>query len=364
MKILHFYHKPDSMVTQYVNMLRDTMGEYADIMISDSLFSFKKQLKKEHPDIVHLHGCWQTSTALAAKTANGKGIRFVITPHGQLEPWIIKQDYWRDKFPKKLLYQKKVVRKAYSVITMGRMEENSIKRLGWNPRIEVVHNALITESLTASDMCRLIYSIYQKVLDSDVLKLMNDDTTDSLGALIKAGQTGDDRWLNDREYNLIKGLDDECWRKLLIYSYQEGILETIENGVNAVNADVPDFNPASTPCYYPTRFAPSVPLSGLIKEKSDPNKQFIAMIKAMRKLVQSGKLTISHVVELASFLRTMNIEDDKVAMELYSANLTKFAGKLMQLLSDMASLDEGFMPIAPVNNTGKIEKIIKKHLEI
>lgn len=365
MKILHFRPKDaGSMITDYVNVLRDTMAGYAEVTVCDSLAAFKKHIRKEPTDIVHLHGCWQTGIAMAARAAHGKGIRFVLTPHGQLEPWIVKQNYWKDKLPKTLLFQRKVVHKAYSVIAMGRMEENGIKRLGWNPRIEVVHNSLITESVTAQEMCRQIYAIYQKVLDSDVLKLMDDNTTDALRALIKAGQTRDERWLNDIEYNAVKALEDTSRRQLLLYSYQEGIADTIREGFRAVNAEIPNIKPSEMSCYYPTRFSPSKPLSEYIKKGSDPDKQFVAMVKAMHKLVARRKLSISHVVELAEVLRSQNLEEDKVATELENANLTKFAGRLMQLLSDLTGLDEGFMPVAPVNKTGTIRRIITKHLEI
>lgn len=365
MRILHFRPTTsESMITDYVNVLCDTMGEYAEVTACDSLMAFKRHIKKDHPDIVHLHGCWHTSIALAARVAHKKGIRFVHTPHGQLEPWIVKQDYWRDKFPRILLFQRKVVHKAYSVIAMGRMEENSIKRLGWNTRIEVVHNSLITESVTAQDMCRQIYTIYRKVLDSDVLKLMSDNTSYALRALIKAGQTGDDRWLDDKEYNSVKAVDDTGWRQLLLYSYQEGFADTMRDGIRVVNANVPDVNASEVPCYYPARFVKSTPLLELTKKGLDANKSFVAMIKAMRKLILHRKLTFSHVVELAAVLRSQSLDEDKVAMELENANLTKFAGRIMQLLSDLTGLDEGFMPVAPVDKTGNIKRIITKHLEI
>lgn len=364
MKILHFYPKNNSMITKYVNILHDTMGEYADVMTSDSLLSFNKLIRNEKPDIIHLHGCWTGSTAIAARTAVGKGLRYVLTPHGQLEPWVIKQKYWSDKLPKSLIYQKRTVRKAYSVIAMGRMEESYIKRLGWNWRIETVHNSIITESVSDNEMCRMLYAIYRKVLDSDVLKLMNEDTEDALVALIKAGQTDDHRWLTDREYGLLGNITNENWRKIILYSYQENILDTVMRGIQVSGQNVPDISPASVPCYRPTRFIPSEPLIPVMTTETDDNKTLLAMIKAAHRKTSRRKLTISNIVELSSFLRVHSIDDDRIALALEEAGLTKFAGKLMSVLAEMTGLTEGFMPVGMTNGTGRIRRIIINHLTI
>lgn len=364
MKILHFYPKSDSMITKYVNILHDTMGKYADVMTSDNLLSFKKSIRNERPDLIHLHGCWNGTTALAARTAASKGIRYVLTPHGQLEPWVMKQNYWSDKLPKSLIYQKRTVRKAYSVIAMGRMEESYIKRLGWNPRIETVRNSIITESVSEEEMCRMMYAIYRKVLDSDVLKLMDEDTEDALVALIKTGQTGDHRWLTDKEYGLPGNLDNEAWRQIIIYSHQERILDTVKRGIQAVGLNILDINPTIIPCYYPTRFIPTEPLMPAPTAGKDRNKTLVTMIKTAQKKVSRGRLTISNVVELSAFLRAGGIDDDKVALALDEAGLTKFAGKLMGILAEMAGLTEGFMPVPEGSGTGKIRRIITNHLKI
>lgn len=368
MRILHFYHGSESMITQYVSMLCDAMKEYAETAAVNSLATLRKQLSKQRPDIIHLHGCWNMTTAIAARTARKKGIRTVITPHGQLEQWIIRQRYWKEKLPKMLLYQKNAVHRAYSVIAMGRMEENGLKRLKWNTRIETVRNPLITETVSNAETAIIMRDLYQKVLDTDVLKLMDTATANSLRPLIKAGQTGSHLWLTDNEYNAIKYPDEIDWRKILIYSTQEKIIGTVRQGMEVLNIPIPDIPISETACYYPDRHTAPRTLTDEAGVASEPdaNKRIAAIIKQARTHVSHRDLAISHIVELATELRESNIEDDKVTEMLAEHRLSKFAGRLMHILSDMAGLDEGFMPISVINDkkAQKIKTIITKHLEI
>lgn len=367
MRILHFYPESDRMIAQYVNMLCDTMGEHAETSTACNLLSVRKELRRQRPDILHLHGCWTLAAAIASRLARKNGVRTVLTPHGQLEQWIIKQRYWKEKLPKIILYQKETVRRAYSVIAMGRMEESGLKRLNWNRRIETVRNPLITESISKQDACALILKTYRKVLDTDVLNVMNKSTARAIEPLIKAGLTGNHQWLDDREYNALVNHDDIDWRKILVYSHQENILQTVRHGMETLFLPVPDIPLAEVPCYYPDGFTAPSPLSDTIEDgKSDADKRIVAMIRLIRKHASRKKLSISHIVELSAELRRCDINDDKVAEMLEEQRLDKFARRLMQILNEMTGLDEGFMPVAARNDkkTQKIRTIINKHLEI
>lgn len=367
MKILHFYPKADDMITQYVTMLSSAMGSYADVQTSHSLYSFRKTLKKQKPDIVHIHGCWHLSIAIATREAINNGARVVLSPHGQLEPWIIHRKYWQEKLPKMLLFQKRTVKSAYALISMGRMEEGCLLRMKINPRIETVLNALITESITESDMARKIYDIYQKVLDSNVVELMEDKTYDALSALIKVGLTGDTHWLTNEEYNTCKDIDDNEWRKILIYAYREKISETIDRGIANLYLSHPDIQPASIPCYLPAKYIePDSLAKALGNIQDNPTDYILSAIKALHKLTLARKLSISNIIEFAYQLRTSEINEDKAQETLAEKHLIKFTRRLMQVLADSTGLEEGFMIVSPLNDrkTYRIKTLIDKHLKI
>lgn len=366
MKVLHFYPDTDSMITQYVNMLCSVMEESVESAIANNLNALRKLINNQRPDILHLHGCWNISAAFAMRMARKKGIRTVLTPHGQLEQWIIKQKYWKEKLPKIILYQRGIVRRAYSVIAMGRMEENGLKRLKWNSRIETVRNPLITDTVSKSETARLILGIYQKILDTDVLSIMSIATQNAIEPLIKAGLTGNHLWLNDHEYEALKNPEDIDWRKMYIYAGQENIIRIIRHGMEVMGLSIPELPVSDIACYYPDKFSPSTPLSDDKMTVTDDNSHIVSMIKTARKHTSLKTLTISHIVELSSELRRCNIEDDKAAEMLDKQGLGKFTGRLMHVMADMTGLDEGFMPVPAINDnkSNKIKRIITKHLEI
>ncbi len=90
------------------------------------------------------------------------------------------------------------------------------------------------------------------------------------------------------------------------------------------------------------------------------------MMRNVRKLTSRRRLTLSHIVETADTLRTRAIDEGKAGEILRGKRLYKFTGRIMQLLADMTGLEEGFMPVPPINDrqTNRIKTIINKHLEI
>ena len=201
MHILHFFQSQNNLQSQYVSMLMSTMGTGVEQAAYNSISDVRKALNGSHFDILHIHGCWSVQYAKAAALARRLGTRVIITPHGELEPWILKDRQWQEKMPKTLLYQRQTIQEAYVVIAMGNMEYKSLERLAWNPRIETVRNALVTHSITPQDMTRQLLAIYRKVMDSDVYHLMDDNTRQTLFTILKAGVCGDVRWLDNLTSN-------------------------------------------------------------------------------------------------------------------------------------------------------------------
>uniref|UniRef100_UPI004029BFE3 glycosyltransferase n=1 Tax=Prevotella sp. TaxID=59823 RepID=UPI004029BFE3 len=90
------------------------------------------------PDIVHVNCCWTPDCAMIQRLAQKRGYKVVLTPHGMLEPWIIKRHYWTRKVPALLLYQKAAVRKADCIQSTAESERDNLLKLGYNTNIKVV----------------------------------------------------------------------------------------------------------------------------------------------------------------------------------------------------------------------------------
>ena len=105
------------------------------------------------PDIVHINCCWmpQMATITFAPTRwrrrSGSHLRIFLTPHGMLEPWIIKRNYWTRKLPAIWLYQRRVVRSCDVVVATAESERQHLLDLGWNRNVALVQNGIDVDSI-------------------------------------------------------------------------------------------------------------------------------------------------------------------------------------------------------------------------
>ena len=356
MKILHVYPKADEMVAQHVEQLMEGMQLSAEVQAMSNLADIKSVCRSFKPDIVHCHGCWQYNIVNAGNFARKQGARIVLSPHGQLEPWVIEEKPLQDKFHKTILWQKPFVGKAYALIAFGKMEQQYLVRLKWNPRIEVIHNAVITNSTTREIMCSQTFTVYQKVLDSNVLEQMEDVTRQLMTTIIKAGTLGDIRWA---ELNMPNTVD---WRRILIYAEHQNIRNYVDYGINLFGLSALSLDTEHLPAYFPAHYQRPQSIKKLIGEyKGDENDYLLRMIRQIEK-----QPLLLHLIELTRELYRDTVNDDLLQEALEQKGLTKFAARLMQVLQEQTGLDEGYMPVEPLNDRGtqKIRESITNHLKI
>ena len=109
MKILHFISASDigdNYTTIYASTLVESMKGMAEVMLINANTqpgtTYKKQAEEFAPEIVHIHTCWDMSSAQMAKWAHSHNMPVVLSPHGKLEPWIVDERYLHEKLPKLL----------------------------------------------------------------------------------------------------------------------------------------------------------------------------------------------------------------------------------------------------------------------
>jgi len=105
-------------------------------------------LREIRPDVVHVNCCWTPGCALVQKWAQSMGYKVVLTPHGMLEPWIMKRHYWTRKLPALMLYQKAAIRNADCIHATAESEKENLMKLGYNDRIEIIANGIDVDSIT------------------------------------------------------------------------------------------------------------------------------------------------------------------------------------------------------------------------
>lgn len=100
------------------------------------------------PDVIHVNCCWTPQCAWAQHWAQKAGYRVVLTPHGMLEPWIMRRHYWTRKLPALMLYQKAAIRNADCIHATAESEKENLLKLGYNDRIEIIANGIDVDSIT------------------------------------------------------------------------------------------------------------------------------------------------------------------------------------------------------------------------
>lgn len=275
----------------------------------------------------------------------------------------MEEDYWKDKLPKKLLYQRWIASHAYAVIIQGKMEEECMKRLGWNPRLVIIRNPQITHSITQQEAARQLEHIYRMVMDSNLLELMKEDTRRMLKIFIKAGITRDTRWIEED----LTTIDKEEWRKLLCYAHQEHLTDTLLDGIRVLHYEAPDLNVSQIDYFLPPDYVePTTIEQNIGSSFVSENQRLLATFRHLKKLWQHHRLAISHLVELDKELRYHYADEQRLCEDLQERGLLKLAARLMQLMADLTGLTEGFMLTEPLNDrvTRQMRKQIDNYLTI
>lgn len=365
MRILHYYASNASEnIAEYVKTLCEEMRTDAENESATTVQEALQSLRDRHYDLLHIHGCWLYAANRIARRALQLGTRVVVTPHGQQEPWIMKQRYWKEKLPKQLLFQRSLIHKAYAVIVQGKMEEECLRKLDWNRRIVIIRNSLITNTTTAQEMARQQAQVYRKIMDSNTWELMTDSTKRTLRQLLKVGVTGDERWLGE-SYVTIS--DNNQWRMLYCYVHQEQVSETVRRGLQVLRIDAPDFDIQQMPSFKPDGYEPSKTIEEAIgMQYATENDRLMSTFRHLRRLALHKRLTLSHLVELDKELRNHDTAEDQLCDALKERHLYKFARRIMQLTYDLTGLDEGHMPMPPLEDrlTRHMRKHIDNHLKI
>jgi glycosyltransferase involved in cell wall biosynthesis len=100
-----------------------------------------RELRAIEPDLVHLHGAWRYNSVAVWQWAKRTGRPYVVSPHGMLEPWSLRQSRLK-KYIATLLYEGPCLRKAKCIRATSMMEVESIRLAGYQNLIALVPNGV------------------------------------------------------------------------------------------------------------------------------------------------------------------------------------------------------------------------------
>lgn len=171
MRILHYIPSIDRAsggVGAYMQLLAKELGKLVDLHVvthrsdnelllencqlhyissgwlpwASSKSEFLTLLSELRPDVFHTNCCWLPLSALTSMWAKNAGYKVVYTPHGMLEPWIMKRNYWTKKLPAICLFQKKGLAVADMIHSTADSERDNLLQLGWNEKLCTIPNCV------------------------------------------------------------------------------------------------------------------------------------------------------------------------------------------------------------------------------
>lgn len=100
-------------------------------------------------DAIHLHNVWEPILISAAGFAKKQNIPYSVTPHGMLDPWSISQKTAKKKLAL-FLGRRRLLEQANFIHVLTDDEEQSVRKLGFKNRCEVIPNGVDLEKVDQS----------------------------------------------------------------------------------------------------------------------------------------------------------------------------------------------------------------------
>lgn len=106
-------------------------------------FQLAKALKKEVArfDIIHIHEIWHHSHFAAYRVAKFLGIPFVVSIHGELEPWGLNFKRCKKRIYSSLI-QRRILQEASALHAITTREVQNIKNFGISNKVVVIENGI------------------------------------------------------------------------------------------------------------------------------------------------------------------------------------------------------------------------------
>jgi glycosyltransferase involved in cell wall biosynthesis len=98
-------------------------------------------LQEANLDLVHIHGLWMYPSIAGSTWARSEQKPYLISPHGMLDPWALRNSAWKKKVAK-LLYESAHLRGAACIHAVSHSEARSIRAYGLTNPICVIPNGI------------------------------------------------------------------------------------------------------------------------------------------------------------------------------------------------------------------------------
>ena len=102
---------------------------------------YKHFLEIYRPDILHTHGLWNYSSIATHSYATSRKIPYIVSPHGMVDPWAVKNSYWK-KILAYHLYERAHLQEATCMRALCDSEAAAFRKFGLKNPIAIIPNGI------------------------------------------------------------------------------------------------------------------------------------------------------------------------------------------------------------------------------
>jgi len=102
---------------------------------------YNKFLKLYKPELLHTHGIWIYSSMATLSYSRRSGVPYMISPHGMLDPWAVRNSRWK-KIPAYWLFERAHLHGAFVLRALCESEAESFRKFGLKKPIAIIPNGI------------------------------------------------------------------------------------------------------------------------------------------------------------------------------------------------------------------------------
>lgn len=322
---------------------------------------FIKVMNEVNPDIINIHSCWsQVMSGIVDWNEKYYKRPLILSTHKQLMPWHNTNKIKR--YIQTQLYQQKILRKADVILTDSRQETN----IQANPHIFCIPNALLTKDFSGKEMQSEYTNLCISLSNSNPYLFMTEKERRKEASLLKEAvmqKRGDSQQANEDEM-------DESYERIILHAQYEGTLKMLlpflPNGAKEYADNTPHYiynTKKNVDSLYSLKaLSKKSDLASFGKEEAATENELLVAKYLLNVKYEIVHNTVSqrHLIELYKALKTIDYDEDTLNALLMRLGTYQDTARMMQLLKDYYNLEEGFMPMEPIDD--KITKKIKDKL--
>ncbi len=370
MKVLHYvdHIKQGNLRSDNIQMLIEWERKYAEIALAKSYGEFRKLSKSLKPDIVHLHACWDKEAYRCAKWAAKQGVSIALSTYWSLNSFARKSEQPKAKRLKTLTYLIPLTKLVDAFVLDDEYERAAIIDQGWGDRIDLIKWSVLNSGSSPDEMAQKMIAFYEKVCSTGYQFAMSTQEREAMVSLLAAGidQSLYHNPLPSDQLLNLRSLNPEQWRRIFLYADDEGVRDIVDESVQRLQLYPPTIDTQRI-IRYPLFLQKSTQTIAAYKDKQGEilaQKLFKTQdtpcelllqditiaIYYMKQLYKKGTISLRHLCDLHILLKYHDYDEDKLKTLLKEIHLYKFGRRIIQILQEFTQLDEGFMPLFPLND--------------